>query len=204
MDFKNWMSDLRVIRKGKPNVAIVGGIHGDEPGGCLGVMDFLHQKTPNNVVVIPCANTWGLQHNKRTNQSGVDINRHFQDKETKESSKIKEELKGVKLCVTIHENTNSGGFFLYYSDKSLISVAKSIVNIAKHYFPIKDGKLEDRKIDKCLDAKQGLVYCPDIHTGSLEDEMAHLGIPCICLELPKEHHLATRRKAVVAILSSIT
>lgn len=61
----------------------IGGVHGDEPEGVQLASDLLNWLSKNHSAVthswtlIPCLNPDGYFANKRTNDSGVDLNRNF-------------------------------------------------------------------------------------------------------------------------------
>lgn len=67
-------------------VAFVAGVHGDEPAGPLGVLEFLEKAYPAAgdlaargpwCPVYPLVNPWGFDHGRRVNAYGRDINRTF-------------------------------------------------------------------------------------------------------------------------------
>ncbi len=67
-----------------PITLVIGGIHGDEPGGVALAEEFIHRLQSNSIknlvgriVVIPRANPDGLIAGTRVNARGIDINRNF-------------------------------------------------------------------------------------------------------------------------------
>ena len=69
-----------------PSVLVIGGVHGDEPEGIIAAQGLLaafnHYYTYNlQVTVIPEFNPEGILSNRRTNSSGVDLNRNLPTKD---------------------------------------------------------------------------------------------------------------------------
>ena len=72
---------------GLPVVTMVGGVHGNEPAGCVGLKKILSQIENKNIklqkgtlIIIPCANRCGLHWNTRTvpfRSINGDVNRNF-------------------------------------------------------------------------------------------------------------------------------
>ena len=61
----------------KCKTLVIGVFHGDEPQGKFLIEKYLDEKKDSNLYFIPCLNPDGMGMNKRTNASGVDLNRNF-------------------------------------------------------------------------------------------------------------------------------
>ena len=59
------------------NVIVIGCFHGDEPQGKYLIEKYLTENMQTNLLFIPCLNEYGFEHNIRTNENGVDLNRNF-------------------------------------------------------------------------------------------------------------------------------
>ena len=61
----------------KCKTLVIGVFHGDEPQGKFLIEKYLDEKKDSNLYFIPCLNPDGMGMKKRTNASGVDLNRNF-------------------------------------------------------------------------------------------------------------------------------
>lgn len=71
---------MKILGNKNANVLVIGCFHGDEPQGKYLIEEYLKQKQNTNILFIPCLNKWGVEHNTRTNENGVDLNRNFPTK----------------------------------------------------------------------------------------------------------------------------
>ncbi len=62
---------------GKCKNLIIGVFHGDEPQGKFLIEKYLENNSESSLYFIPCLNPDGMAVKKRTNASGVDLNRNF-------------------------------------------------------------------------------------------------------------------------------
>lgn len=178
--------------KGKKTLALIAGIHGDEPGGPLGILSFLEDKSqiPENIriVIIPVVNPNGFEFDKRRNKDNKDINRNFVDgKITDEGELVLQALKNekIELAITMHEDPDAKQFYLYHIKHK--KLANDIRDVASKYFEINDGP-RMRK-DK---GKDGLVPPPHVRSNSLEDKFTEIGIPYLTTEPPGTEPLEKR------------
>lgn len=63
-------------QKNSKKILVIGVFHGDEPQGKFLIEKYLEQND-SKLLFIPCLNPDGMAENKRTNSSGVDLNRNF-------------------------------------------------------------------------------------------------------------------------------
>jgi predicted deacylase len=144
--------------KEKQTLCITGGIHGDEPAGSLGILQYLKNSDKPNMrlFIIPLLNPWGFEHNSRNNQNHKNLNREFNKKNPSDEAKlvITALLKEKPFFLhNIHEDDTQNGFYLYYSDKKSKEKYKKILEIARKFFPINvNKKIHDD------DANQGMIY----------------------------------------------
>ena len=102
-----------------PRLYISTGIHGDEPAGPLAVRQLLQENVwPPNVALwlCPCLNPTGFLANRRENSEGMDLNREYlQPKaaETKAHIGWLERQPEFDLCLCLHEDWESHGFYIY-------------------------------------------------------------------------------------------
>jgi protein MpaA len=95
------------------------GIHGDEPAGPLAIRRLLreNQWPPGlDVWLCPCLNPAGFTRNRRENAEGIDLNRDYLN--PKASGTVAhiawlERQPAFDLCLCLHEDWESHGFYLY-------------------------------------------------------------------------------------------
>lgn len=120
-----WLPRFRFQRtqalKERYTVGIFAGIHGDEPAGILGLMDFIREldETPEigqhfELYLYPLCNPGGYLAGTRTSDSGKDLNREFwrgsREKEVQllERELLKRQFDGI---ISLHSDDTSPGFY---------------------------------------------------------------------------------------------
>jgi murein peptide amidase A len=102
-----------------PRIYISTGVHGDEPGGPLAVRQLLRANAwPAGVELwlCPCLNPAGFRLNRRENGRGLDLNRQYLSPEAEETVAHVDWLSrqpSFDLCLCLHEDWESHGFYLY-------------------------------------------------------------------------------------------
>jgi len=102
-----------------PRIYLSSGIHGDEPAGLLAMRQLLQaNRWPANAELrlCPCLNPGGFALNRRENAAGVDLNRQYRkpsSPETLAHINWLEQQPGFDLCLMLHEDWESHGFYLY-------------------------------------------------------------------------------------------
>ena len=104
---------------GRWRVYISTGIHGDEPAGPLAARRLLQENAwpPGlDLWLCPCLNPTGFELNHRENREGLDLNRQYLAPEAEETVAHVAWLRrqpGFDLCLCLHEDWESPGFYLY-------------------------------------------------------------------------------------------
>lgn len=115
-------------KKGKIDVLIIGGIHGDERAPVFFLENFSKSKifleSPKKVVIIPMANPDGFAINSRLNSNGVDLNRNFPYKWSSKS----ESPSGTK-ALSEPEAFTLNEFILKWEPKVIISMHWALAEI---------------------------------------------------------------------------
>ena len=109
------------IVKQRIQVGIFAGIHGDEPGGILGLMDFIRalDETPEfgrsfDLWIYPVCNPTGYLARTRESASGKDLNREFWKGSTeKEIQLLEQEIQTRQFdgIISLHSDDTSPGFY---------------------------------------------------------------------------------------------
>ncbi|NBV85283.1 MAG: hypothetical protein EBS01_03235 [Verrucomicrobia bacterium] len=120
-----WLPRFRFQRtqvaKKRHRLAIFAGIHGDEPAGILGLMDFIREldETPEigrhfELYLYPLCNPGGYLDGTRESRSGKDLNREFwQGSGEREVQLLERELldKQFDGIISLHSDDTSPGFY---------------------------------------------------------------------------------------------
>ena len=118
----NWLALHRVLSRTTrhaPRLYISTGIHGDEPAGPLAALRLLREdRWPDHaeIVLLPCLNPIGFTCNQRANGRGIDLNRDYlqpQSPEIRAHVAWLKEQGTFDLCLCLHEDWESNGFYLY-------------------------------------------------------------------------------------------
>jgi hypothetical protein len=124
-------------------VYLSAGIHGDEPAGPLAVRELLEEnRWPANFALwlIPCLNPTGFAFNRRENVDGVDLNRQYlqpEAEETRAHIAWLERQPSFDLCLCLHEDWESSGFYVYeLNPDNQLSAARAMVERVAAVCPI--------------------------------------------------------------------
>ncbi|MGD8522267.1 MAG: M14 family metallocarboxypeptidase [Desulfobacterales bacterium] len=130
-------------------ILINAGIHGNEPAGVYYVMELIEKlaKSPSLYPstafdIIPVVNPWGLSHDIRFNQDGIDINRDFATLRSQEAKIIRTFVGEMQwdLMLDLHEDPSASGFYLYqYGQPSKITCEKVVAAVEKLGYPIEEN-----------------------------------------------------------------
>ena len=191
--------------KGQRTVAFVAGLHGNEPGGPVGVLEFLRQKfyvpKDKKVIIVPLANPTGFKNKDRKTKDGEDLNRryltnHLKGEERNAVWKALED-EDLSLLHTLHEAPGIGAFFIYYSHHR--QIVEDIVTLAKKYFPIHPTE----KAASGDMIRDGIAHPPHKRMGSLEDKLLLYGVPYITSETPGKTALWKRTKFTAEMMKLV-
>src|SRR6185436_3860105 len=95
---------------------------------------FLEQPMPAwargiRFTIFPCMNPYGLDHHQRGNYAGLDINRFYHNSDVAEIAAQKRVLNGRRfdLHLTLHEDVDALGFYVYELSRGRPTIARRIV-----------------------------------------------------------------------------
>jgi murein peptide amidase A len=140
-------------------VYISAGIHGDEPAAPLAVRQLLKDnRWPSNVSLwlCPCLNPSGYGFNRRENPNGIDLNRDYLNPKSAETNAHIAWLhnqSGFDLCLCLHEDWESHGFYVYeLNPEDKPSLAPAVLRAVEAVCP-----LDRSEIIEGRPAKDGLI-----------------------------------------------
>lgn len=190
-----------------PKIAIISGLHGDEPGGPHGILKFFKKLSfykNKNILVIPVLNPYGLEKNVRIDAVKKDLNRQWDRNDRKIVVKTKKIISnfGPDLLLSLHEDENVNGFYVYPSKNLSSHILKNVQSyLLDRLKPIPDGKIYGDHV------KSGVVYQMNQekpkHKNSMEYFFEKQKIPNMTLELPSNLPLDKRSKIYCDLLGHI-
>jgi hypothetical protein len=126
-----------------PRIYLSAGIHGDEPAGPLAIQKLLHDNQWPGYLEIwlcPCLNPTGFALNRRENDEGLDLNRQYLEPKAVETiAHIAwlERQPAFHLCLCLHEDWESHGFYVYeLNPDNRPSLAEPIIRRVAEVCPI--------------------------------------------------------------------
>ena len=137
--------------EGKPLVYLSAGMHGDEPAGPLALLELMREGVFEGDLawaIVPVLNPDGLRAGTRGNAAGVDMNRDYLRKSTAEVAghvAWLEEMEVPDVFVSLHEDWEVGGFYLYeirHGEES-VEGTRALLAEARGVFPLEEGPLVD-------------------------------------------------------------
>lgn len=121
----------KIINPMLPTLLITGGVHGSEPAGVFTIiknLEWLSSLSNINIILVPCVNPFGFEHNTRVNSNGEDINRNFiNESKCLESNLVMNYLKKMKIThsLDLHETAEedliNAGLVRFFDKKEHIS-----------------------------------------------------------------------------------
>ncbi len=203
----NWLALHRAAtesRKPEARIYISAGIHGDEPASSLAALKLIQENNwPENteIFLLPCLNPIGFSLNRRGNADGIDLNRDYRNPkaaETRTHIAWLEQQPQFDLCLCLHEDWESHGFYLYEQNPDGISSpAEKIIAAVKKVCPVDLSEIIEGRA-----AVNGIIQ-PKINPAERPDWpealylITHKSRQGYTLEAPSDFPLATRVAALV-------
>jgi murein peptide amidase A len=185
-------------------IYISAGIHGDEPAGPLALRQLLQENIwPANASlwICPCLNPSGFALHQRENADGLDLNRQYLEpsaEETKAHIKWLLYQPSFDLCLCLHEDWESEGFYLYeLNPDACPSLAGPILSRVANVCPIDSSELIEGR------AAQGGLIRPSVDPNSRPQWpesfflLNHKTRLSYTLEAPSDFPLSVRVAALV-------
>lgn len=196
------------VVKHRYKIGIFAGIHGDEPAGILGLMDFVKELDEHPewgkeflVHLYPLCNPSGYLAGTRESSSGKDLNREFwRDSPEPEVRLLEAEIQRWNFdgIIALHSDDTCGGFYGFARDR-LISeqMLAPALAAAGHVLPCDPGPVIDG-----FHSVNGIVH--SCYDGILSASPQQRPQPFeVILESPQTESLDLQRKAFVSALRAI-
>jgi protein MpaA len=188
-----------------PRLYISTGIHGDEPAGPLAALQLLQENAwpaGLDLWLCPCLNPTGFQVNRRENREGLDLNRQYRTPEAGETLAHVawlERQPSFDLCLCLHEDWESHGFYVYeLNPDNQPSLAEAMVARIGEVCPIDRSEVIEGR-----PAHNGIIR-PGVDPRARPDWpeafylITHKTRLSYTLEAPSDFPLPTRVAALVA------
>jgi hypothetical protein len=208
--------DLIALRRECKNQAdrkriyISAGIHGDEPASPLAALKLLqenHWPEDMEVWLCPCLNPVGFTLNTRANKGGLDLNRGYLNPVADEIAAHISWLQRqppFDLCVLLHEDWESQGFYLYEQNPDARqSYAEKMIEAVEKVCPIDRSEIIEGR-----PAKNGILR-PNVDPRARPDWpeafylITHKTRQSYTVEAPSDFSLETRVNALVAAVNTV-
>jgi protein MpaA len=186
-------------------VYISAGIHGDEPAGPLAALRLLQENQwPENLDLwfCPCLNPIGFTRNTRENDRGIDLNREYKNPVAEEiiaHIDWLEQQPKFDLCLLLHEDWESHGFYLYEQNPDARrSLAEPMIEAVSQVCPIDPNEMIEGR-----SAQNGIIR-PNFDPKSRPQWpeafylITHKTRQSYTLEAPSDYPVSTRVDALVA------
>jgi len=196
-------------RPDNARVYISAGIHGDEPAGPQALCQMLQQNLwPDScdLWLCPCLNPTGFANHTRENAEGTDLNRQYLQPKAEETvahiSWLKQQP-SFDLCLCLHEDWESDGFYLYeLNPDNRPSLAQTIIDRVSLVCPIDLSEIIEGR-----PAQNGIIH-PSVDARSRPQWpeafflLNHKTRLTYTLEAPSDFLLATRVDALVSAVGA--
>jgi hypothetical protein len=192
-----------------PRLYISSGIHGDEPAGPLAVRQLLEDnRWPSQLGLwlLPCLNPTGFSLNRRENAEGTDLNRQYLQPKAEETLAHIAWLRAqpkFDLCLCLHEDWESNGFYLYeLNPDNRPSLASAILQQVGEVCPIDQSEIIEGR------PAQGGLIRPSADPRSRPQWpeafflLMHKTRQTYTMEAPSDFPLSTRVASLVAAVQA--
>jgi hypothetical protein len=157
------------------------------------------------VLIFPCLNPWGLQHNSRNDAHGRDLNRgyHRDDVPVIEAQKALVRDRSFAAAVMLHEDFDAHGVYLYEIPGARPPWGERLLAAAARHLPCEPrSKVEGRT------CRRGLIrtrVTPDTLPEHPEAFFLRFGhtMRSLTFETPSEFSMTARVRAQGAVLDEV-
>lgn len=201
-----------VVREDRAAVYLSAGIHGDEPAGVVGLLEWAEENVVAlcdwNLVVFPCLNPWGLVQNCRLDARGRDLNRSFGEEEASPIREWREFMAGrcFDVAATLHEDYDAHGAYLYELTRHGRNDGDRLLKKVDPVMPRQQGRADGQALKNGVKRRsRGIARIADTIDGVAEAILLHLDYAQVSLtfETPSEFSLYRRVEAQKRFLTGV-
>lgn len=196
------------LQKQRIKIGIFAGIHGDEPAGVLGLMDFVRalDEDPElgrsfEISIYPLCNPTGYLNATRESSSGKDLNREFwKNSSEPEVALLEQEILAKRFdgIISLHSDDTAPGFYGYARGSVLSTGLLAPALRAAE----KEQQRDSREVIDGFRAVNGIIH--DCYDGILSAPPDQVPKPFeIILESPVHTSLTAQRNAFTLALKAI-
>lgn len=185
------------------------GIHGDEPAGTEALITWCEQRWRQlrgvRLLIFPCLNPWGLQHNNRWDAHGRDLNRGYHRSDVPVIKAQKKLLQGRRFdaAVMLHEDYDAHGVYLYEIPGAKPFWGEDLIAAAARYLPLEPRRrLEGRRCRGGVIRTRVTPATLPEHPEAFLLRFGHT-LRSITIETPSEFSLTARVRAQMAMLDEV-
>lgn len=200
---------LTSSRAGKRPLYFSAGVHGDEAGAVLGLLEWAERSVgwlrTAEVVLVPLFNPAGLALNTRHDADGQDLNRLFDHPTHPHIQGWRRAVAGChpRLAVCLHEDYDAQGLYAYELNQDAgIRLAEYCLSLTDSILP-RDPRpaIEGRRARQAIIRRRHLPMVADLPEAVI---LYQQGTRCtLTFETPSEYSLAVRVFAHVRLLEGI-
>lgn len=185
------------------------GIHGDEPAGTEALITWCEQRWRHlqgfYLLIFPCLNPWGLQHNNRMDARGRDLNRGYRRSDVPVIQAQKKFLRGRKFnfAVMLHEDFDAHGVYLYEIPGTKPFWGEALIAAAELHLPAEPRKrVEGRRCRHGVIRTRVTPATLPEHPEAFLLRFGHT-MRSLTVETPSEFSLTVRVEAQMAMLDEV-
>ena len=204
--------ELFVLRSASPaggarRVYLSSGVHGDEPGAALGLLEWAEANAAAlrdfDLLIFPLMNPWGLQNNIRHDERGRDLNRLFHSRANPFPAWRRElGRERFDLAICLHEDFDAHGCYIY--ELGVAGIAERLLAAGSPFVPPDPRDEIETSVAKGGVIRHGDLKREDFPLKGLPETVWLYFERCPCsltIETPSELSLYDRVRAHGAMLS---
>lgn len=192
-----------------PRLYFSAGIHGDEPAATEALVTWCGKRSAMlrkcEVLIFPCLNPWGLQHNNRHDARGRDLNRGYHRRDIAVIEAQKKILRGRKFdaALMLHEDFDAHGFYLYEIAGDKPYWGEKLLAAASRHLPCDPrAKIEGRRCRSGLIRRSITPQSLPEHPEAFFLRFGHT-MRSLTIEAPSEFSITARVAAHGAVLDEV-
>jgi len=196
-------------RRAGARLYLSAGIHGDEPAATEALIAWCERRARAlrkcEVLIFPCLNPWGLQHNSRSDARGRDLNRgyHRSDVPVIAAQKAILRERSFDVAVMLHEDFDAHGVYLYEIPGARPFWGERLLAAAAQHVPCEPRKLVEGR--RCRGGLIRTRITPDTLLEHPEAFCLRFGhtLRSLTFETPSEFSMTARVRAQGAVLDEV-